>query len=108
ARLADNRLYRHWFGNRLNPAQLDEVKSNIDRALAIAPDLPEGHLALGAFYYWGQRDFDSALREFDRVIELQPSNSDSWTFRAAIYRRRGEGPSSLSEYERALEPNPVE
>ena len=108
ARLADNRLYRHWFGNRLNPAQLDEVKSNIDRALAIAPDLPEAHLAMGHFYYWGRRDFDSALRELDRVIELQPSNSDSWTFRAAIYRRRGEWRRSLSEYERALELNPRE
>ena len=108
ARLANNRLYRHWFGNRLNPEQLDEVKSTIDRALATAPDLAEGHLALGAFYYWGQRDFDSALRELDRVIELQPSNSDSWTFRAAIHRRRGEWRRSLSEYERALELNPLE
>jgi TolB-like protein/class 3 adenylate cyclase/Flp pilus assembly protein TadD len=106
ARLAYNRLYRHWFGNRLNSAQLEEVKSNIDRALAIAPDLPEAYLALGMFYYWGQRDFDSALRELDRAIELQPSNSDSWSFRAAIYRRRGEWRRSLAEWERALELNP--
>src|SRR5262249_35545126 len=62
-RLAYNRLSRHWFGNRLNSAELEDVKASIDRALAIAPDLPEAHLALGIFYYWGQRDFDSALRE---------------------------------------------
>jgi serine/threonine-protein kinase len=76
ARLAYNRLFRHWFGNRLNSAQLEEVKSNIDRALAIDPNSPEAYLALGMFYYWGHRDFDSALRELDRTIELQPSNSD--------------------------------
>jgi tetratricopeptide (TPR) repeat protein len=106
ARLAYNRLFRHWFGNRLNSAQLEEVKSNIERALAIAPNLPDGYLALGMFYYWGQRDFNSALRELDRAVELQPSNTDSRSFRAAIYRRRGEWRRSLTEYERALELNP--
>ena len=40
------------------------------------PDLPEAHLALGVFYYRGQRDFNSALKELDRAIELQPSNSE--------------------------------
>jgi len=108
ARLAYNRLFRHWFGKRLTPAELEEVKSNIDRALALAPDLPEAYLALGIFYYWGRRDFDSALRELDRAIELQPSNSDSRTFRGAIYRRRSEWRRSLAEYERALELDPRE
>src|SRR5216117_131926 len=52
ARLANNRLNRHWFSNRLAPAQLEEVRSDIERALAIAPDLPDAYLALGTFYYW--------------------------------------------------------
>src|SRR6266516_1068663 len=106
ARLANNRLNRHWFSNRLAPAQLEEVRSDIERALAIAPDLPDAYLALGTFYYWGHRDYDSALRALDRAIELQPSNSDSWSFRAAVYRRRGEWQRSLIEFERAGELNP--
>ena len=108
ARLAYSRLNRHWFSTRLTSAQLEEVKSNIDRALAIAPDLPEAHLAMGVFHYWGHRDYDSALRALDRAIELQPSSSDSRTFRAAIYRRRGERRRSLAEFERALELDPRE
>jgi tetratricopeptide (TPR) repeat protein len=106
ARLAYSRLNRHWFINRLNPAQLEEVKSSIERALAIAPDLPDAHLALGVFYYWGRRDYDSALRALDRAIELQPSNFDSRSFRAGVYRRRGDWRRSLAEFERALELNP--
>ena len=106
ARLAYSRLNRHWFINRLNSAQLEEVKSDIERALAIAPELPEAHLALGVFHYWGHREYDSALKALDRSIELQPSNSDSRTYRGAIYRRRGEWRRSLAEYERALELNP--
>jgi TolB-like protein len=106
ARLANCRLYRHWFTNRLDSSQLDEVKSNIERALAIAPELPEAYLALGVFHYWGHLDYDSALKALDRAIELQPSNSDSRGFRVAVYRRRGEWRRSLAESERALELNP--
>jgi TolB-like protein/Tfp pilus assembly protein PilF/tRNA A-37 threonylcarbamoyl transferase component Bud32 len=106
ARLAYSRLNRHWFINRLSSAQLEEVKSNIDRALAIAPESPEAYLALGQYHYWGHRDYDSALRALHRAIELQPSNSDSRISRGAIYRRRGEWRRALAEFERALELNP--
>jgi TolB-like protein/Tfp pilus assembly protein PilF/tRNA A-37 threonylcarbamoyl transferase component Bud32 len=106
ARFAYNRLNRHWFVKRLTSGQLDEVKSDIERAIAIAPDLPDAHLALGLFHYWGRHDFDSALKEFDRAVELQPSNSVSRSYRAAIYRRRGEWRRSLAEYERAAELDP--
>jgi TolB-like protein/tRNA A-37 threonylcarbamoyl transferase component Bud32/Flp pilus assembly protein TadD len=108
ARLAYSRMQQHWFSDRLNSVQLEEVKSNIERALAIAPDLPEAHLALGVFHYWGHLDYDSALKALDRAIELQPSNSDSRTFRAVVYRRRGEWRRSLVESERVLELNPRE
>jgi TolB-like protein/Flp pilus assembly protein TadD len=106
ARLAYSRLNRHWFVNRLNPAQLEEVKSDSERAVAIAPNLPDAHLALGLFHYWGRHDFDSALKEFDQAIELQPNNSNSLLYRAAIYARRGEERRSLAELKRAAELDP--
>ncbi len=106
ARLAYSELYRHWFITNLTSAELAEVKSNIDRALAIAPASPDAHLALGVFYYWGHRDYDPALRELDRAIELQPSSSNSRTYRAAIYRRRGEWQRALAEFDRAAELDP--
>jgi TolB-like protein len=52
ARLAYSRLNRHWFSNRLTSAQLEDVKSNIERALAIAPELPEAYLALKPIWPW--------------------------------------------------------
>src|SRR5262249_27502705 len=104
--LANSRLNRHWFSNRLTSAQLDEVKSDIEHALAIAPDLPDAHLAMGIFHYYGHRDYGPALKALDRAIELQPSNSYARTFRAAIYRRRSEWRRALAEDERALELDP--
>jgi TolB-like protein/Tfp pilus assembly protein PilF len=106
ARLAYSELYRHWFISNLTSAELAKVKPNIDRALSIAPGLADAHFALGLFYYWGDRDYDPALREVDRAIELQPSSSDSWNIRASIHRRRGEWQRALAEFDRAAELNP--
>jgi TolB-like protein/cytochrome c-type biogenesis protein CcmH/NrfG len=108
ARLANSELFQHWFVSNLTAAELAEVKSNIDRALAIAPASPDAHLALARFYYWGYRDYDAGLRELDRVTELQPSNADGRSLRGAIYRRRGEWQDALAEFNRAAELDPRE
>jgi TolB-like protein/Flp pilus assembly protein TadD len=106
ARLAHSELYRHWLISNLTSAELAEVKSNIDRALAITPALPDAHLALALFYYWGYRDYDPALRELDRAIELQPNNADARAFHGYIYRRRDESQRALAELDRATELDP--
>ena len=52
------------------------MKSIIDRAVALAPNSPESHLALGLLFYWGHRQYEMALAEFNRTLELQPNNVD--------------------------------
>jgi len=106
ARLAQSELYRHWFITNLTSAELVEVKSNIDHALAIAPALSDAHLALARFHYWGYRDYDPALKELDRTVELQPNNAVARAFYAWIYRRRGQWEQSLLAAERATELDP--
>ena len=46
-----------------------------EHALVLAPDLAEAHVALGIFYYYGYRQYDQALAEFQRAIQLQPNNA---------------------------------
>src|SRR6266511_3788536 len=106
ARLAYSQLFRHWSVSKLTSTELAEVKSNIDRALAIAPSLPDAHLALAVFHYWGHHEYDPALRELDRVVELQPNNANAQGFYAWIYRRRGEWKRSLAAAEHAAELDP--
>jgi TolB-like protein/Tfp pilus assembly protein PilF len=106
AELARSRLSRHWFVSPLAPAELEEVKSLIDRALALAPNSPEAHFALGLFFYWGHRQYDSALAEFNRTLELQPNNADARAYCAYVYRRRGEWERSLADSQQAEELNP--
>jgi len=106
AELARSRLYRHWYVSPLAPAELEEVKSIIDRTLARAPNSPEAHLALGLFFYWGHRQYEMALAEFKRTLELQPNNADARAYCAWIHRRRGEWERSLADSQRAQELDP--
>jgi TolB-like protein/Tfp pilus assembly protein PilF/tRNA A-37 threonylcarbamoyl transferase component Bud32 len=103
AALAHSRLLRHWEISPLGPAELDEVKSLIDRALAVAPNLPEAHLALGLLFYWGHRQYEMALTEFNRTLELQPNSALARLACALVYRRRGEWERSLADFRRAQE-----
>jgi TolB-like protein/Tfp pilus assembly protein PilF len=106
AELARSRLSRHWFVSPLAPAELEEVKSLIDRALALTPSSPEAHVARGLFFYWGHRQYEMALAEFNRTLELQPNNADARTYCAWVYRRRGEWERSLADSQRAEELDP--
>ncbi|HEV2718223.1 MAG TPA: protein kinase, partial [Terriglobales bacterium] len=106
AALARGRLTRSWFVSSLEPAELEEVKSLIDRALALAPNSPQAHMALGLFYYWGHRQYQMALTEFNRTLELQPNSALARTYCAWVYRRRGEWERSLAEFQRAQELDP--
>jgi tetratricopeptide (TPR) repeat protein len=82
------------------------VKSIIDRALALSPNSPEAHGALGLFFYHGHRQYEMALTEFNRTLELQPNNALAQQYRGYVYRRRGEWERSLADLQRAQELDP--
>ena len=106
AALVYSRLSRHWFVSPLAPQELEKAKSIVDSTLALAPESPEAHFARGVFFYWGHRQYDNALVEFDRALELQPNNTQARRFRGWIYRRRGEWERSISEIQQAREVAP--
>ncbi|MDB5987176.1 MAG: hypothetical protein JWR16_2229 [Nevskia sp.] len=101
ARLAACALGRHWFIARLPAAELAQVKAEIDRAIALAPELPEAQVALGLYWYWGYRDYDQAVPAFQRALEHAPSNSDALTMLASIARRQGRWPQALAAFGKA-------
>jgi TolB-like protein/Flp pilus assembly protein TadD len=106
ARLAESRITRHWFVSTLSESELAEVKSIAEHALDLAPDLAEAHIALGRFYYHGKRQYEEALKEFRRALELQPNNVEAMEYSGYIYRRQGQWQRGLSELTKCEERDP--
>ena len=106
AQLAICRLRRHWLTDPLSEAELMEAGRLAKQALTLAPDLTEAHVALGLFYYYGFREYEPALTEFRRAIELQPNNSLALGFVAFVHRRQGKWDRTLEELKRSIDLNP--
>jgi serine/threonine-protein kinase len=92
----------YWLGTDPSPSRLAGAKDSLDRALALDPDLPETHLALGYYRYYGPRDYSGALAEFQQAERLLPSNADVILALAALQRRLGHWDEAIAEQRRAV------
>src|SRR2546421_7706582 len=106
ARLAESRLSQHWFVETFTEPELAEVKQTVERALALAPDLAKAHVALGPFYYYGYRQYEQALAEFGRALQLQPNNAQALEYSGYVYRRQGQWLRCLDTLKKSLEQDP--
>ena len=106
ARLVQSRMQRHWFVDYLTETELADVRKMAECAIAIAPHFAQGHVALGTYFYFGYRQYDQALAEFQRAIELQPNNLDALAFKGYVHRRQGRWAESFTELKKCLEQDP--
>ena len=70
------------------------------------PDLPEGHLALGFSYYYGDRDYERALAEFEIARRGLPNDAQAYFAIGAIQRRQGKWAESTANFEKAATLDP--
>jgi TolB-like protein/Tfp pilus assembly protein PilF len=106
ARLVQNRIQRHWFIEQMSEAELAQVRSMAEQAVTLAPNLAQVHVALGQFYYHGYRQYEQALAEFERALQLQPNSSTALEYSGYVHRRQGQWDRCLDEFKRALEGDP--
>jgi TolB-like protein/Flp pilus assembly protein TadD len=89
-----------------NPARREQARLNADEALRLQPDLPEGHLALGFSYYYGDRDYERALTEFEIARRGLPNDAQAYLAIGAIQRRQGKWTESTVNLEKAAALDP--
>jgi TolB-like protein/Tfp pilus assembly protein PilF len=106
AQLAICQLRRHWLTDPLSEADLMEAGRLAKQALTLAPDLPEAHIALGLFHYYGFREYEQALTEFQRALELRPNYSLALQFIAFVHRRQGKWDRTLDELKKSIVQDP--
>jgi eukaryotic-like serine/threonine-protein kinase len=96
----------YYFGFQRNRQQLAKAKESIDRALQLQPGFPEGHIALGYYYYWGFRDYDRAQSEWSVAEKKLPNNKLILNGTGAIFRRQGKFEQSLAAFHKLLAIDP--
>ena len=105
ARLARARIWQFHFSDRTE-ARVAAARVAVDSALALDAALPEGHLALGQIYYWGELDYEAALREFRLAHAGDPGNGDIAWARGLVERRLGQWEQALASLRKAVELDP--
>jgi TolB-like protein/Tfp pilus assembly protein PilF len=85
---------------------LDKALADARKAVALAPSLGEGHLAL-AVVYAGLREFTPALEEYERALALAPGDGRVLRDYGAFAVNMGRTDSGLKSLRRAAELDPL-
>ncbi len=88
------------------PERKEKARKLAEQALQLQPDLPEAHLAMGFSYYYGDNDYDAALKEFEIAQRGLPNESGAYLAIGAIQRRQGKWAESTANLEKAASLNP--
>ena len=88
------------------PARREKARTLAERALQLQPDLPEAHLARGVSYYYGDNNYDAALKEFEIAQRGLPNESEIYLYIGSIQRRQGKWAESTANMEKAVSLNP--
>ena len=97
-----------WIYHSYEPSskRREKARLNANESLRLQPDLPEGHLALGFSYYYGDRDYERALAEFEIAKRDLPNEAQAYSAIAAIQRRQGKWTESIANFEKSASLDP--
>jgi TolB-like protein/Flp pilus assembly protein TadD len=101
AALSRVHMVLYWYAPDRTQTRLTAAKSSAERALALQPELGEGHLALAGYHYWGHRDYAAALKELELASRALPNNVEVVGMTAYIARRQGRLDAALAGLTRA-------
>src|SRR3989454_57090 len=106
--LARSSLLQSWIVHNFDRTseRREKARALAERALRFEPDLAEAHLAVGFSYYYGDNNYDAALREFEIAQRGLPNESEAYLAIGAIQRRQGKWAESTANLEKAVSLNP--
>jgi TolB-like protein/Tfp pilus assembly protein PilF len=102
AMLAQAHMRTYWLLPDHTDARLAAAKAAAEKSLALQPDLGEGHMALGVYWYYGHRDYAQALQQLELARKSLPNNAAVELYIGAIMRRQGQWTDAIAHIERAI------
>jgi serine/threonine-protein kinase len=89
-----------------SPADANAAQHAAERALALAPDLPEAHAAMGVYYAFVRADFARALTEDSLGLARAPNDARLLNSMAVAERALGRWDAAVGHLELAERLNP--
>jgi len=84
---------------------LDKAGSNCQEALALAPELAEGHTCLGRVYFV-KGQYEDAVKEFQHSLELNKNSDETLRELADAYQKLGNSTAAEEAYRTAIAMRP--
>src|SRR5437016_12374083 len=84
----------------------EKARALAQQALQLQPELPEAHLAMGFSLYYGDNNFEGALKEFEIAQRDLPNEAEGYLALGSIQRRLGKWPESNASLEKAVSLDP--
>jgi TolB-like protein/Flp pilus assembly protein TadD len=108
ARLSHAESYLAYLGGAGEDIAQLKQKARLDaeRALVLQPNLALARLAVGYCDYYGNRDYEAALKTFTAVLAELPNDADALLAQAAVQRRSGRIDASIDSLSRAVTLDP--
>jgi TolB-like protein len=95
-----------WYRYDTSPNRIALQREAAELALRLAPGLPRGHFALGLWHYFGRRDWQAALDNFEIALEGLPNDVEVLERIGMAHRRMGHWDEVEEIYERLVLLNP--
>lgn len=107
ARMADVQLFQGRLdGGDTSPQLYASAKANVDRALTLAPQLAEAHLAQGFYDDYANGNLDASLRAFEQARALKPQDAETIFAIGINYKHRDQWIAAIQSYRQALALDP--
>jgi len=106
ALLSEAHSAMYWFHFDHTRERLEKARAAVEEALRLDPNLPEAHESMGFYYYWGQLDYENALKEFAVTEKSRPTDSHLLLAIGAVYRRQGKMEEAAARMVKAGEFDP--
>lgn len=85
----------------------ERARAAADRVMALDPELGEAWFSRGMIRFWYDWDWAGAESDFQRSLELKPSQAEAHIFLSQLYTMQGRFAEAIAQAERAQQLDPV-
>ena len=82
---------------------IESVPENPARTRRLKGELARTYIYRGAARYWHKGDFDGAITDYTRAIELDPEYAEAYNYRGFVHLNNGDIDKAIADYTKAID-----